>query len=122
MSEIVSEGSIKINPKQLFILDYGDYAEGIPYISPYGGLKPIWSAPLYGGIFLAIMGVVSFIGASSLGNSFFSTIIKGLAFFFIALAVAAFITYITVYISKYLPNYRNWYASLPSEAIDRIPL
>jgi hypothetical protein len=46
---------------------------------------------------------------------------KALSFFLIVLAVAAIISYITIYISKYLPNYRNWYASLPPEAIEQIP-
>lgn len=121
MTELVSRGSVKLNPKQLFANDYGQFSEGVQYVSRHGGLKPIYSAPLYGGIFLAITGIVCFVGSSSLGTSTFSTIIKALAFFLIALAVAALITYITVYISKYLPNYRNWYASLPSEAIERIP-
>ena len=121
MSEVKSRSTVKLNPNQSFAYDYGEYSEGIPYVARDGGLKPIWSAPLYGGIFLVIVALVCYLGSMSLGNSMLASIIKGLAFFLIALAVAAFITYITIYLSKYLPNFRNWYASLPEDAISRVP-
>jgi hypothetical protein len=65
MSELVSRGTL--NPKQLFTNEYGEYSEGFQYVSRHGGLKPIYSAPLYGGIILVITSIVCFIGSNLLG-------------------------------------------------------
>lgn len=118
---VESRASVPLNANQLFANSYGSYSDNLTYVSRHGALKPIFKAPFYGSILAILTSCFSFIGSST---SSLSTTIKNflkiLAILFLVTAIGCFISYIYVYFTRYLPEYRSWYATLPIEAVEQL--
>ena len=118
---VESNASVPLNDNQLFANSYGSYSNNLTYVSKHGDIKPIFKAPFYGSILAILTSCFSFVGSStnSLGTSF-KNFLKILAIFFLVVAIGCFISYIYVYFTRYLPEYRSWYATLPIEAVEQL--
>lgn len=116
---VKSAASVPLNKKQLFANSYGSNSEGLKYVSKHGDIKPIFKAPLLGGLAAGLISVCSLAGTSSLKGTM-KSILQYLGILLIVFAIGCILTYLFTYIIKYLPEYRGWYAKLPEEALTEL--
>jgi len=118
---VESNASVPLNNNQLFANSYGSYSNNLTYVSKHGDIKPIFKAPFFGSILAILTSFFSYLGSNTgnLGTSI-KKFLQILAIFFLVVAIGCFVSYIFIYFTKYLPEYRNWYATLPTEAVEQL--
>ena len=113
-----------------FVNEYGKYSNNYEYVSPSGSISPINQISLFlgiacliGGIVLSIASIPPKIKNNPKKRQNRSTAKKVLLVFGLLSIFASFCGfgfYIYIYLVKYLPQYRQWYSSLPQGAIDEL--
>lgn len=115
---VESPASTPLTKEQNFASLYGLYSKGLTYVSKHGDIKPIFKSPFFGFFLALLTSFFSYFGSKSDGiTTAIKKFLQILAILFLVIAIGCFISYIFLYLKNYLPEYRNWYARLPIEAV-----
>ena len=107
-----------------FSYKYGKYAEDLEYVSPIG--NPNWKVTIYITISILcfIIGIMLFfysmINKVNNNSSILQKVINIFKNVFLIISLFSFLFYLYIYFIKYLPEYNEWYQSLPEEAKNEI--
>jgi hypothetical protein len=111
-----------------FALRYGKYAEDLDYVSPSGGQNFKTMLPV-GVAFLCLVVAILFLSKGSKNPnepekelSALQKAMRVFGFLLLFAALGGFGFYGYVYWTKYLPEYYQWFNSLPSEAKTELAL
>jgi hypothetical protein len=111
-----------------FALRYGKYAEDLEYVSESGGQN--WKTILPGGVAILCL-IIGFLFVAKPKSdptvpekelTALQKVMKVFGFLLIFTALGGFGFYGYVYFTKYLPEYYEWFDSLPSEAKTELAL
>jgi len=115
---------------QRFVTEYGDYSEDYDFLSPSGTMNKNTSVII--SVILLIVSLV-IIGSSTpkkdkknsnkkIIRTTGQKVLLGIGLVFLVCSLGGFGFYGFLYVTKYLPEYNEWYQSLPKDAIEELTI
>ena len=115
---------------QRFVNEYGDYAEDYDFVSPSGSMSK--NTSLIISVIVLIVSLI-IIGISTpkkdkknpkkkINRTTGQNVLLGIGIVFLVCSLGGFGFYGFLYVTKYLPEYNEWYQSLPKDAIEELTI